>query len=158
VDSRQYDYDRADFAAVGIIGATSQDAEVDQYEESEVEIYVVTNPPGSVSVSALLDGRVYHVHLGDSASNMSEAGLAEEITVIADLARQKAQSAQYNFIAQKMADEDAKGSAMLREFMSAAFRLPSPEEAAATREEVFSTRYGVDYVSRYGRDDDGCTR
>lgn len=155
MDSRQYDYDRDDFAALGIIGATSQGAEIGQYEEAEVEIFVVTNPPGSVSVSTMLDGSVYHVQLRDSACSMSEAGLAEEIRVIADLARQKAQSAQYNFIAEKMAGADAKGSAMLREFMSTAFRLPSPQEAAATREEVFTTRYGVDYRSRYSRDD-GC--
>lgn len=159
VDSHQYDYDRDDFAALGIIGAPSQNPDFDRHEEAEVEVFVVTNPPGSVSVSAMLDGSVYHVQLRDSASRMSEAGLAEEIRVIADLARQKAQSAQYNFIAEKLAeadtdaDADARGSAMLREFMSTALRLPSPQEAAATREEVFTTRYGVDYRSRYGGDD-----
>lgn len=142
MDSHEYDDDRDDFASLGIIGARVH-AEADQPEESEITTFTVTNPQGSVSVSTLLDGSVHYVHLSESASGMSEARLADEIRVIADLARQKALSAQYTFIQEKMADEDAKGSAMLREFMGIALKLPSPEEAAATQAEVFTARYGV---------------
>lgn len=133
--------DRDDFASWGIIGARV-DVEADQPDEAEVETFTVTNPQGSVSVSTLLDGSMYYVHLCEGASSMSEARLADEISVIAELARQKALSAQYTFIEDKMADEDPKGGAMLRELMGIAFKLPSPQEAAATQAEVFAARYG----------------
>lgn len=58
-------------------------------EEPELELFTVTNPQGSVSVSTLMDGRIQHVELTDKATSMSEAQLADEIFVIADLARQR---------------------------------------------------------------------
>lgn len=36
-----------------------------------------------------MDGRIQHVELTDKATSMSEAQLADEIFVIADLARQR---------------------------------------------------------------------
>src|SRR5262249_23255300 len=67
-------------------------------EESELELFTVTNPQGSVSVTAMMGGIIQRVTLSDKATSMSEAQLAEEIFVIADLARQKARAAQHTFM------------------------------------------------------------
>lgn len=125
-------------------------------EEPELELFTVTNPQGSVSVSTLMDGRIQHVELTGKATSMSEAQLADEIFVIADLARQKARASQYTFMVEnigELTDEDAEGSALLREFVGMTLNLPTPEEAAAAEAEVFATRYDVDYTSRYKADD-----
>ncbi len=64
----------------------------------------MTNPQGSVSVTAMMDGRIQQVTVTDKASSMSESGLAEEIFVIADLARQKARAAQHTFMVENMSE------------------------------------------------------
>lgn len=73
--------------------------------------------PRTVSVSTLMDGRIDHVELSARVAWMSESQLASEILVIADLARQKAQSAQYAFILDRMSqqvDADEHRVALLR--------------------------------------------
>lgn len=95
--------------------------------EQEIALFTVTNPPRTVSVSTLMDGRIDHV--------------------IADLARQKAQSAQYAFILDRMSqqvDADEHRVALLRKTVGETWGLPSPEEAAAAEAEVFATRYSDD--------------
>lgn len=107
----------------------------------------VTNPPRTVSVSTLMDGRIDHVELSARVAWMSESQLASEILVIADLARQKAQSAQYAFILDRMSqqvDADEHRVALLRKTVGETWGLPSPEEAAAAEAEVFATRYSDD--------------
>lgn len=85
--------------------------------EQEIALFTVTNPPRTVSVSTLMDGRIDHVELSARVAWMSESQLASEILVIADLARQKAQSAQYAFILDRMSqqvDADEHRVALLR--------------------------------------------
>ncbi|KAA1250505.1 DUF2694 domain-containing protein [Mycobacterium simiae] len=124
----------------------------EQEEEPDLALFTVTNPQGSVSVTAMMDGRVQQISVTDKASSMTESGLAEEIFVIADLARQKARAAQHTFMMESMSEmtgEDEKENALLREFVEMTLNLPTPEEAAAAEAEVFATRYEVDYTSRY---------
>lgn len=154
-DDDHGDLDALDFSAAHTNEASPLDA-LDDDEEPELELFTVTNPQGSVSVSTLMDGRIQHVELTDKATSMSEAQLADEIFVIADLARQKARASQYTFMVEnigELTDEDAEGSALLREFVGMTLNLPTPEEAAAAEAEVFATRYDVDYTSRYKADD-----
>ncbi|MGE7002991.1 hypothetical protein ACQKHK_12765, partial [Staphylococcus capitis] len=61
-------------------------------QEHSSPLYTVTNPARTVSVTVCLDGRVDHVELAANVTDMTERELADEITVIADLARQKARS------------------------------------------------------------------
>lgn len=115
--------------------------------EQEIALFTVTNPPRTVSVSTLMDGRIDHVELSARVAWMSESQLASEILVIADLARQKAQSAQYAFILDRMSqqvDADEHRVALLRKTVGETWGLPSPEEAAAAEAEVFATRYSDD--------------
>ncbi|SOJ58048.1 ESX-1 secretion-associated protein EspH [Mycobacterium simulans] len=124
-------------------------------EEPDVALFTVTNPQGSVSVTAMMDGRVHQVTVTDKASSMTESGLADEIFVIADLARQKARGAQHTFMVENMKEMTGEGeeqSASLLEFVQMTLNLPTPEQAAAAEAEVFATRYDVDYTSRYNGD------
>lgn len=127
----------------------------EKQDEPELALFTVTNPQGSVSVTTLMDGRIQQVDVTDKASSMSDAGLAEEIFVIADLARQKARAAQHTFMVENMSEmtgESDEQSALLREFVGMTLNLPTPEEAAAAEAEVFATRYDVDYTARYTGD------
>ncbi|OBK26681.1 DUF2694 domain-containing protein [Mycobacterium asiaticum] len=131
------------------------DGLTEQEEEQDLTLFTVTNPQGSVSVSALMDGRVQTITVTDKASRMTESGLAEEIFVIADLARQKARAAQHTFMVENMSEMTGDGdsqNALLHEFVGATLNLPTPEEAAAYEEQVFASRYEVDYTARYNGD------
>ncbi|MCV7076244.1 secretion protein EspH [Mycobacterium szulgai] len=124
-------------------------------EEPDLALFTVTNPQGSVSVTTMMDGRIQMVEVTDKASKMSESALAEEIFVIADLARQKARGAQHTFMVENMSEMTGEGeeqSAMLLDFLQMTLNLPTPEQAAAAEAEVFATRYDVDYTSRYNGD------
>lgn len=123
-------------------------------EEHELDLFSVSNPQHSVTVTTLMDGRIHRVDLTEKVANMTESDLAEEIFVLADLARQKARAAQHEFLLQNMAEiekdsPDKEASALLREFVGMTMNLPTPEEAAAAEAEVFATRYDVDYANRY---------
>ncbi|MDC9006380.1 DUF2694 domain-containing protein [Mycobacterium marinum] len=109
----------------------------------ECDLFTVTNPQGTVSVSAVLGGKIRRVELSEEVTTMAEPNLAAEIYVIADLARQKARAAQHTLMVQSMKDiESEEHRAKLREFLGTMLNLPTPEQAAAAQKEVFATRYG----------------
>ena len=66
-------------------------------DERPVPLFTVTNPPGTVTVTTFMDGRVQQIELSPKVTNMTETDLADEIVVIAGLATQDARSAQYAF-------------------------------------------------------------
>jgi hypothetical protein len=107
-------------------------------------LFTVTNPPGTVSVSAYLDGRVQQIDLTAKVTNMTESQLSDEVLVIAGLARQKARSAQYESMLEGMRDL-GHDNASTRDFLARDLDLPSPEEATAAAAEVFATRYAGDH-------------
>lgn len=114
-----------------------------QDDESEVPVFTVTNPEGTVSVSAYLTGPVQRVDLDPSVVKMTERELAEEIRVIAELAQLKARSVMHGFLLEglaRMGNDRAEWSSIL----STAIQLPSPEQAAENLAEVFAARYGED--------------
>jgi hypothetical protein len=141
--------------AAGTAELDALDGLTEEDEEPDLALFTVTNPAGSVSVTAMMDGRVQQVSVTEKASSMSESGLAEEIFVIADLARQKARAAQHIFMVDNMSEMTGDGeqqTALLHEFVGATLNLPTPEEAAAYEEQVFASRYEVDYTARYNGD------
>ncbi|BCI90087.1 hypothetical protein NIIDMKKI_52930 [Mycobacterium kansasii] len=58
-------------------------------EGVELQRFTVTNPDKSVSVSALLDGRIDRVTVSRRAARMTESGLSDEIMTLAQVAMQK---------------------------------------------------------------------
>ena len=112
--------------------------------ESPVPVFTVTNPPGSVTVSAAMDGSIRQIELGAGASAMTEGDLADEIVVVARLAAQDARAAQYTMVLEGMR-ERGHDDAATRDFLSRDLELPSPEQAQAARAQVFSARYPGDH-------------
>ncbi|MUL67328.1 hypothetical protein BOO86_22835 [Mycobacterium sp. CBMA 234] len=102
--------------------------------------YTVANPPQTVVVTALMDGRIHQVRLAPAAAKMTEVELAQEVLVIAELARQDGRSAQYEVMYDGLG-ELGHDRAEARDFLSRNLDLPSPEDAAATRAQIFATRY-----------------
>lgn len=119
-------------------------AEDEGSDEPETPIFVVTNPPGTVSVSAFIDGRVHRVDLSAKVADMTESELADEIVVIAGLARDKARSAQFVFISEVM-QQLGPNAAETNEFLGRTMGLPSPDEAQNEEARVFSTRYASNH-------------
>ncbi len=112
----------------------------DQDGDSDVPTFTVTNPAGTVSVTAFLTGPVKRVELDPSVVKMSEGELAQEIQVLAGLAQAKARSVMHAFLLEgltRMGHDRSEWSSIL----STAIDLPSPEQAAAATADIFATRY-----------------
>jgi hypothetical protein len=109
-------------------------------DELPVPVFAVTNPPGTVTVTAFLDGRVKQIALSPKVTDMTESDLAEEIVVIAGLATADARSAQYAYMLEGMRQQGHDDVAT-RDFLARDLDLPTPDEAKAARTQLFSTRY-----------------
>jgi hypothetical protein len=126
----------------------SQTPDSGDAQEDAAEVFAVTNPPETVSVSVLLDGTPEHVRLSPTVTGMTEAELADEILVIAGLARQKGLAAQQSYwhedasLGEAMRDLGS-GADVVRQFMKSGIGLTTPERAAAAQAEVFATRYTI---------------
>lgn len=115
----------------------------DEQDEYAVPLFTVTNPPGTVTVSAYADGRIHDVDLSARSASLTESTLAEEIVVIAGLATQNARAAQYTFMLEGMGGQ-GHDSVAARDFLERDLELPSPEQATAARAAVFAERYAGD--------------
>ena len=146
------DDERDDLAALDFSVAESGQVESDldalgdyaeepaEDDELPVPVFAVTNPPGTVTVTAFLDGRVKQVDLSPKVTEMTEADLADEIVVIAGLATADARSAQYAYMLEGMRRQGHDDVAT-RDFLARDLDLPTPDEAKAARAQLFSTRY-----------------
>ncbi|QZT62960.1 hypothetical protein [Mycolicibacterium austroafricanum] len=112
-------------------------------DDGGMPLFTVTNPPGTVTVTTYMDGRVHQIELSPSAAALPEAVLADEIVVIAGLATQDARSAQYTFMLEGMR-EHGHDNVTTRDFLNRDLDLPTPEQARAARAELFTTRYAGD--------------
>jgi hypothetical protein len=112
----------------------------DAEDELPVPLFTLSNPPGTVTVTTFMDGRVHQIDLSPKVTTMTETHLAEEIVVIAGLATQDARSAQYAFMLEGMRQQ-GHDNVVTRDFLARDLDLPSPEEAEAARAQVFATRY-----------------
>jgi hypothetical protein len=115
------------------------------YEDGQlpVPVFTVANPPGTVTVTTFMDGRVKQIELSSMTTELTEPELADEIVVIAGLATREAKSAQYAFMLEGMR-EQGHDDAATRDFLTRDLDLPSPEQARAARAQIFATRYGGD--------------
>ena len=138
-DQQPYDPDERDDLAALDFSRPDHDAD----DAVPVPMFTVTNPPGSVSVTTYMDGRVKQIELSSRTTDMTEPELADEIVVIAGLATQEAKSAQYSLMLDGMR-EQGHNDAATRDFLTRDLDLPSPEDARAARAQVFATRYGGD--------------
>jgi hypothetical protein len=144
-DDSDDDSDEVDAAGAELYLVEAPDA-----EEAPGAAFTVTNPPGTVTVTAFLDGRIQQIELSPNVAGMTEADLAEEIVVIAGLATMDARSAQFSFMLDGMR-EHGHSDVATRDFLARDLELPSPEQADARRAQVFSTRYEVLCATNGGR-------
>ncbi|WAC91710.1 hypothetical protein [Mycobacterium sp. Aquia_213] len=135
------------------IAATTEATEDEDDEEEAGPQFTVTNPPETVSVSALIDGRTQRVTLSPTATNLTEAELADEIVVLAELARQKGLAGQRTYVMesaaenaglQELNDMGLDSTQLLRDFVDTGMRLPTEEQAETAQAEVFAARYTAD--------------
>ena len=107
--------------------------------ESPAALFTVTNPPGTVSATATLGGRIDHIDIID-VSEFSEAQLADEIVTLVELARVKAQAAQHAVTVHLMrglGHDRVETSSYLEHSIG----LPAPDAVDARTAEVFAARY-----------------
>ncbi len=150
---REFDDERDDMAALDFSPPEAPDESVldvlDVYAHREDDaapdsVVTVTNPPGTVTVSAFLDGRISRIELSEKASGLTESVLADEVVVVAGLAAQDAKATQYASMLAGMR-EQGHDDASTRDFLTRDLGLPTPEQARAERARVFSTRYSGDH-------------
>lgn len=113
--------------------------------DGEVDTLLVTvsNPAATVSTTVLLNGRVVRVDLAQAVSGWSEAQLAEEIVLIATLARKQALAAQHSFTAAFMR-QLGHDPAATRGLLERELGLPSPSDVLAEKARIFAMRYQDD--------------
>lgn len=120
----------------------SQTGDDDEHDDdAPVPMFTVTNPPGTVSVSSLMDGRIQQIDLAPSVTTMTESHLAEEIRVIAELARLKGLAGQHTFMTTMLYREEHHNGAEVREVLEQGLELPSPQQADEAQADVFASRY-----------------
>jgi ESX secretion-associated protein EspD/H len=132
------------------IAAVTEAVEDGEDEGDGAEGYTVTNPPETVAVTALIDGRTQRVTLSATATKLSESELADEIIVLAELARKKGLAGQRTYLSDNasqipgldgLAELGIDSNQMLTELMTSGMQLPTPEQADAEQTEVFAARY-----------------
>jgi hypothetical protein len=133
-------------AGSGVAAVIADIEEVDSNDEEFAKtLATVTNPSETVSVTAMMDGTIHRVDLLADAARMTESGLAQEILVIADLARQQALSIQHTLLFDTFRILGANDEEALAEMLeSGVSELRSPRQAAEAQAEVFATRYVSD--------------
>jgi hypothetical protein len=127
-------------ATADVLDAIDPRADDAEADEPLVPVFTVTNPPGTVTVTTFMDGRVNRIDLSPKATTMTETNLADEIVVIAGLATQAARSAQYSFMLEGMRQQGHDNVAT-HDFLTRDLDLPSPDQAESARAQVFATRY-----------------
>src|SRR3954454_23446421 len=117
---------------------------VDMHEvdDSQGQLFTVTNPPGTVTVTTYVNGCVQHVGLSQTVTRITETELAQEIIAVTAVAAIKARAALHTFVAgllclQGMHSESAG------HFVERQLSFPTPEQAAAAEAE-FIARYAND--------------
>jgi hypothetical protein len=144
-DTPPHDHDDDDLAAPSSYAFALDAFDGDDVDDEPVgPTFTVTNPPGTVTVSTFVDGRVRKIDLSQKVTTMTETDLADEIVVIAGLATQDARAAQYDYVLEGMRQQ-GHDDAATRDFLSRDLDLPSPEDARAARAQVFTMRYAGDH-------------
>lgn len=145
--------DDTELEAIAATTEPTEDEKDEDSEEDDAYHFTVTNPPETVSVTALMDGRTERVKLSPTATKMTESDLAEEIIVLSELARQKGLAGQRTYVMdsasqneglQQLSEAGFDSNQLLRDFVETGMQLPTEEQAEAAQAEVFATRYATD--------------
>lgn len=96
--------------------------------EEEIPVVQAINPPGTVTVTAYLNGSVAQVDLDPKVTKLTESQLAEEIRFIADVAAKKATAVVHIGVVNMMV-EQGMDFQEARDFVSTNMPFSTPEQA-----------------------------
>lgn len=106
-------------------------------------LFTATNPSGTVAVTSLISGQPVRVELDQAVSRTTERELADEITMIAKLARLQALASQH-VLASTVLTRLGHDPVESRSFLEHELRLPSPEAVRDERARMFATHHTGD--------------
>lgn len=127
-----------DDALVGY--ATTDIDDIERDDDALSVSFTVTNPAGTISATSTIGGVTREVELSPSVCSMTESQLADEILLIASLAAQKAQAAQYAVVRELlclMGHDSTTVDGLLQRTVG----LPTPAMVDERTAEVFSASY-----------------
>jgi hypothetical protein len=107
----------------------------------ETLIVTATSPSGSVTATALIDGRIFEVKLSSHVTKQTESELAAEILAVCKLTSRQAEAAQHHIVATLMR-ELGHDPANTRAFLERTIGLPSPQAVLDEKARMFA-----DYLS-----------
>ncbi|WP_458319006.1 hypothetical protein [Mycolicibacterium brisbanense] len=114
----------------------------DEEQETLFPLFVVTNPPGTVSVTAAISGQLQQIQLSPQASKMTESELGHEIQRTAAVAIKKAQAG-LNFFVYSTLVKQGMDHSSARNFVEFGMHLPNIEQAKEAEAE---------FVAQYRRE------
>ena len=127
--------------SLDIAGEAPTDPEESEEDEDEtVMTFTVTNPPGTVTVTAFPNGCPMQIDLETRAVDMTESQLAEEILLIAKLAEQNALAGQHLIMAAIM-NRAGMDQFATRTYLEHDLGLPTVESVLSDKAQIFATRY-----------------
>lgn len=138
--------------AIDSVTEPSKGAEEEPDELDGAQMFSVANPLDTVSVIAMIDGRTQRVRLSPTVTNMTESELAEEVVVLAELARKKGLAGQHTYLMdnaanieglQELSEIGWDGQDFLQTIAETGLQLPTPQQADEAQAEVFASRYGT---------------
>jgi hypothetical protein len=119
-----------------------------QDEDADAEpipVAIATNPPGTVSVTAHLNGSIAQIDLDPRVTHMSETELAQEVQAVAEVAAKKATAVLHVSIVRMLVDQGMDiGDA--RDFVQTHMPYATPDQAVSAER---------DLVNRHRRYDSG---
>ncbi|ORA34274.1 hypothetical protein BST13_17850 [Mycobacterium aquaticum] len=120
------------------------DAELpgDEEQETLFPLFVVTNPPGTVSVTAAISGQLQQIQLSPQASKLTESELGHEIQRTAAVAIKKAQAGLNYFVYSTLVKQGMDHSSA-RNFVEFGMHLPNIEQAKEAE---------ADFIAQYRRE------
>ena len=123
-----HDYGSRDFEEAEDDGFGTLEAEAEPEEKEQVPVVQAINPPGTVTVTAYLNGSVAQVNLDPKVTALSEAHLADEIRFVAGVAAKRATAVAHIGVV-NMLVEQGMDFREARDFVATNMPFATPEQA-----------------------------
>jgi hypothetical protein len=114
-------------------------AEVPEDDDVQIPVVQVVNPPGTIAVTAHMNGAVAQVDLDPRVTRLTESQLEEEIRAIADVAAKRATAVVHVMVVEMLVGQ-GMDLAEARDFVETNMPFATPDQAEAAQHEL-SARY-----------------
>ena len=104
----------------------------DDADDELIPVARATNPPGTITITAHLNGSIAQVDLDAAVVRLTEPQLAEEIRVLADVAAKKATAVTHVMVVKMFVDQ-GMDLAQARDFVGTNMPYATPEQAEAAQ-------------------------